>query len=112
MPINIGTKPSPHGEAAQEITEVQTKTITDGEEQVVSHEHEATPVQMAAPFEVIDVGISFRMPVAQYTMLEFTVRRSVPFNPLSQDPDAVFEATKTWVEGKLNAIIAEQQSED
>lgn len=119
MAINIGTKPSPHEEAAQaiegtvetaQITEVPNKEPT---EEITHHETTSEPVQMNPTLsvpELIDVAVAFKMPVAQYTMLEFRVRRVVPFDPDVHDAEAVFEMAKEWVEGKLNAIIAEQQN--
>lgn len=120
MAINIKTKPAPaeqeqsaHDDAAAEIeTEVLTTQTKSGE--VLSQEggltSEPAP-NVITPFERIDVGMSFKMPVAEYTMLEFSVRRSVPFNPEDTDPDTVFGETKAWVEGKLNSLIEEQSGE-
>ena len=110
MAINVGKKPSPHGEAAQDLTEVQTKKIKNGEEELTAHEAKSVPVALPPLYETLEVGVSFRMPVAQYTMLEFTVRRNRPFDPEKTDADKFFDETKEWVEKKLNSIIAEQQS--
>ena len=116
MAINIGTAKSPHGQAAASLEEEVSKTTLEAgpngeEEKTKEMDYQSTPVHMATPYETIEVGTSFKMPVAQYTMLEFTVRRSVPFNPLETDADTIFDETKVWVEAKLNAIIAEQQAD-
>lgn len=106
MPVNIGKK-TPHGQAATEVSKTITKA---GEPEPVAQEHEYTNevVQLSTPYEVLEFGASFKMPVASYTMLEFSVRRTVPFNPVEKDVDTVFDETREWVEGKLNTLIAEQ----
>ena len=111
MAIKIGTLPSPHGEAAMDMTETKvTETTSEGEETVTKHESDAVPVHIPGPYDVLSVGVSFRMPVAQYTMLEFTVSRSRAFDPVKDDENEVFQQTKKWVEDKLNSVIAEQQA--
>lgn len=119
MPIQVAkSKPAqPHQEAADEMeapateSSVSKATIEQGETTSYEHENESAPVEgpVSEPMERIEVGMAFRMPVAQYTMLEFTVRRSVPYSPLQANPDDVFESTHKWVEEKLNLLIAEQQ---
>ena len=115
MAIKIQNAPanSPHDEAAESIeSEVTTETTKDGETLDSSMDSHSEPVlNTGPPMERIEVGMAFKMPVAQYTMLEFSVKRSTPFDPLTTSPDAVFEDTRVWVEGKLNELIAEQQIE-
>ena len=111
MAIKIGTLPSPHDAAAAEIqSEVVTTMSENNEETDKKVEFQSEPVQFQHPWEAIEVGTSFKMPVAAYTMLEFSVRRYVPYDPVTTDPDTVFEEARAWVEGKLNAVIEEQQA--
>lgn len=117
MAIKIKTLPpeqSAHDEAAAAIeTTVATTTTKSGQADPIDQtvEHSSEPLNTGGvPFERIEVGMSFKMPVASYTMLEFSIRRSVPF-PVGEDPDAVFEATHKWVEDKLNLLIEKQQTE-
>jgi len=120
MPISVKNAPlnpasGPHAEAAAEMVSETTKTKTEaGNPDPVdqSHEMESEPISLPHPYEVLELGMSFKMPVASYTMLEFSVRRSVPYSPLEEDPDEVFGKTKQWVEDKLNGLIAEQQTGD
>jgi len=106
---------SAHDEAAAEIQTEIGKTMTEAgtEKEPLSQtiQTESIPVNLAFPFERIEVGMSFKMPVASYTMLEFSVRRSVPFNPVETNADTVFDSTHKWVEEKLNQLIEEQQNE-
>lgn len=111
MPINVKTA-SPHDEAAANIeTEVtgEKHDLQTGEASIVEHSHAPAQADQAAEKDFIEVGMAFKMPVAQYTMLEFTVRRRVHFDPLQDDDEDVYAQTKEWVEGKINALIAEQQ---
>lgn len=128
MAINIkkpsqseGAGVSPHDQAADQIeTEVALTTTKGGEVLDQKHTHQSEPVPPTAsplPYERIDVGMSFKMPVADYTMLEFNIRRSVPFQQGGSTTETeamanqVFADAKAWVEGKLNQLIEEQQSE-
>lgn len=118
MAIKIKNNPameegaSAHAEAADQITTDVSMTATkNGEIVDQSHDAQSEAVKPNPLYEYISVGTSFKMPVADYTMLEFSVRRTVPFDPLQIDPDKVFEETKTWVEAKMNSMIEEQQSE-
>lgn len=125
MPINIGTKkpedqpttqPSPHAEAAAALeTEVTKTKITDAggpeeKEEVLSHDHTSTPVQhnLSVP-HLLDVGINFKMPLADYTMIGYSIRRVVPYDPAETDPDELFNSERQWIEGQLNQLIHEQQ---
>lgn len=118
MAINIKNpvpQQSAHDEAAVTIETEIGKTVTKAGvdaplEQSLNKTSEPVVIPMPVQtFERIDVGMSFKMPVASYTMLEFSVRRSVPYDPKLKDPDIVFTEVKTWVEAKLNALIEEQQ---
>lgn len=106
---------SAHDEAAATIeTEVSKTTTKSGVDGPLAQEVDKTsePVNIPVPvqvFERIEVGMSFKMPVASYTMLEFSVRRSVPYDPTIVTADEVFDDVKGWVEAKLNALIEEQQ---
>lgn len=127
MAINIKTvqppaDQGPHAEAADAIhTEVSAVTTSTKTGEILDEKHEssADPQHFApaALIGVIRVGMSFKMPVAQYTMLELSVSRSIPYqtkpDPVEDEAeaDAVFEVGKAWVEGKLNALIGEQQTE-
>jgi hypothetical protein len=112
---NLADTTSAHDEAAAaietEVAQTLTKSgVADPLDQKVDKTSE--PVNIAThitPVERIDIGMSFKMPVASYTMLEFSVRRSVPFDPVTTSADTVFDETKAWVEAKLNALIEEQQ---
>lgn len=125
MPINIGTKPavqppteqaSPHAEAAATIeTEITQTTITDAggpneKETVTAYEHSSQEVQhtVAVP-ELMDVSMNFKMPVADYTIIGYAVRRVVPFDPNVITPDQQFEDQKNWIETTLNDLIKKQQ---
>lgn len=110
MGIKVSKK-GPHGAAAEEITEVSKTEHKDGESEIVDHEYESKPVVLPQ-MEIIEVGTSFKMPVAQYTMLEFSVKRTMPFNPEEKSADEVFDTLKDWVESKLNAMIEDQQNEE
>lgn len=111
---DAATGASAHDEAAAAIeSEVATTTTKSGVEAPLAQDVQKTtePVHLTVTaYERIDVGMSFKMPVASYTMLEFSVRRSVPFDPATTDADEVFATAKSWVEGKLNDLIAEQQN--
>jgi len=120
MAIKIHEKPAPvdeqsaHDEEAASIEDTITTTTTkSGEEEPLNEDvqHTSTPVNIAAPFERIEVGMAFKMPVASYTMLEFSVRRSFPFDPKKDNADAVFDTVHAWVEAKLNKLIEDQQTE-
>jgi len=109
---------SPHEEAAASIETEVAKTLTKtGTEAPLMEDiqSESEPVNFqGAPLHLIErmeVGMSFKMPVAPYTMLEFMVKRSVPFNSIEISPDTVFDQTKAWVEAKLNQLIEEQQQQ-
>lgn len=111
MPIKVTNK-SPHAEAAQNLTAEDVKTTetvktTGGQEATppeIAQEH--TPVPVSALYERIEVGTSFKMPVAEYTMLEFRITRSMPCEP--EKVEETFDACREWVEGKLNLLIEEQ----
>lgn len=119
MAINIKKAPaapeqSPHEQAAADITTETSKTLTKGGE-VLNQDHTSLseqgphyPPQVA--LERIEVGTSFKMPVADYTMLEFSVKRSIPFPTGEGMVEVIFEECKTWVEAKLNQMIEEQQA--
>ena len=120
MVIKIQNKeaaPSAHDEAADAIeTTMSTTKTKSGEVDAApleeALEHTSEPVMsLGVALERIEVGMAFKMPVASYTMLEFSVKRSVPFNPEVLDADAVFLETKTWVETKLNELIETQQND-
>lgn len=117
MAIQIKSAPaSAHEQAAEEIVTETTveQSSTDGSEvpeQPQTHEHTTETVLVPVSHERLDVAMEFKMPVAQYTMLGFSVRRSVPFDPAEKSADDVFAESKAWVEEKLNGLIAEQQSE-
>ena len=129
MPINITEElvKTPHQTAADELgpvdeqsdmptqematTEmVETENVESGETSLKSYEKVTEPVTVVHEnyCERVEVGVSFRMPVAEYTMLEFTVRRTVPFDNREMDADTVFEHTKKWVEDRVNQMIGEQ----
>lgn len=106
---------SPHEQVMAAPVGEYTKTVTKaGEDEPMEQDHwqeEGAMVTLPKVYETIEVGMSFKMPVASYTMLEFSVRRTTPFNPAEADADSVFDATREWVETKLNGLIEEQQSE-
>lgn len=120
MAINLKQKPAPepeqsaHDQAAEAIETQVTTTSTKGGEVINQNaEGDSEPI-MTVPniqYERIEVGMSFKMPVADYTMLEFSIRRSVPYDPTTVEADDVFDQTRGWVEAKLNAMIEEQQAE-
>ena len=123
MAINIKNKvaeESAHGDAAAaietEIKAVQTNTELDPSTNIqhadiLHYEKTSEPVQIAEAYERIEVGTSFKMPVASYTMLEFSVKRSVPYLISQRDPDEVFEEVRAWVETKINKMIEDQQTD-
>ena len=120
MAINIKTPKAAlgaHGEGAVMLeTEVASTTTSKagGKEEIIDqqYEHTSEPVHpMPTPYETVTVGMAFKLPIAQYTMLEFSVYRSVPFDPLQGDADTTFDQTHAWVESKLNAMIEEQQQQ-
>lgn len=117
MAINIKQKDvseSAHAEAAAEIETTVGKTLTKaGEDKPVQDdfEHTSEPVNIMPPYERIEVGMSFKMQVASFTMLEFRITRSVPYQVPQVDPDQVFSDTHKWVEDKLNNLIAEQNNQ-
>lgn len=112
MPIEIK---SAHAAAAEQMppadekSAVKTQTNVDTGDAVSEMvEQSSTPVSSDAT-ERVTVGMSFKMPIAQYTMLEFSVARTMAFTP-DQSADAVFDEAKDWVEGKINALIEENQN--
>ena len=126
MAIKIKTTPviagnGPHDEASAGIHTEISKTTTskkNGEEEILHEEHESTFDPMvftpAALVETLRIGMDFKMPVAQYTMLGLSIARSVPYEQgadANAAADAAYENLKGWVEGKLNQLIAEQQPE-
>jgi len=106
---------SGHATAAAEIVAEENTTVhvteTSQDETVppktMSHEHTSSDVIMKVPdYEIITIGMSFKMPVASFTMVEFHVERSSP----TEDPDATYQENKDWVENKINDLVAEQSA--
>ncbi len=123
MPIKIKTPPpaaveqSPHAQAAAEYPpipaeDIATETMTvTGEGGVLDQQADVntTHVLMPPTHERMRVGMSFKMPVAPYTMVEFRVERDVPV-AVTDDIDAAFDLVKGWVEARINELVEEQQS--
>lgn len=105
-----------HGEAlkqavAENTTEISTTTTKAGAAEPLSHTHDmqVEPVLITPLHDQIEVGMSFKMPVASFTMLEFSVKRMV--HCLPEEADQTYEDTKAWVETRLNTLIEAQQTD-
>lgn len=123
MAIKIKNNPpaakagGPHADAAADmagaadtITETITETNTkDGPDTLVNEDvnQVVNMVQVPASHDLIAVGMGFKMPVAEYTMIEFYVQRTTPC--ATDAADDTYTATKDWVEGRLNELVEEQQ---
>jgi hypothetical protein len=64
------------------------------------------PVTDPTKTERLAVAMGFKMPVAEYVMVEFRVERVTHHAP--GDEDAAFEENKKWVEDKINGLVSEQ----
>lgn len=90
-------------------TETKTTTATGGDDPPHIETEQAVEHVMAPPdWEQITVGMGFKLPIAQYTMVEFTVSRTKPSAP--DEVDATYDEVKNWVEERMNQLVADQQS--
>ena len=128
MPITINTSkptppmepPSPHGKAAEALamTTAELPPTDDGQAGAVTHENYPTDdapeteenPQKGKRDTYVTCEVGFKMPVAPYTMYE--IRCGITLLCHADEADEVFEAARTWVEGKVNEIVAEQQAQE